>query len=150
MYITKYFGLCQLMWSKVLEHKINKQLFEIWHVFLMSSLLSWANFLSFSCYFCIFLGKNLLLYKFLISFTESRRSFSKKIYLSDAKLTFKEYFWQKLDGVLLSDCRCGLVTVGGCLVTASPIPLLHHRLPFVSFCLWEEWVNHILHNMILF
>ena len=36
----------------------------------------------------------------------------------------KHIFWQKLDGVLLSDCRCGLVTVGGCLVTASPIPLV--------------------------
>ena len=40
----------------------------------------------------------------------------------------KHIFWQKLDGVLLSDCRCGLVTVGGCLVTASPIPLPQHWL----------------------
>ena len=36
----------------------------------------------------------------------------------------KHIFWQKFDGVLLGDCRCGLVTVGGCLVTASPIPLI--------------------------
>ena len=35
----------------------------------------------------------------------------------------KHIFWQKFDGVLLGDCRCGLVTVGGCLVTESPIPL---------------------------
>ena len=88
-YLTKYLGLGQLMWSKVLEHKINIQLLKSDMFFECRHCLAEQTFFLLVAIFAFYLEKNILKYRFLASFTDSRRSFSKKIDVSDAKLTFK-------------------------------------------------------------
>ena len=89
MYLTKYLSLCQLIWSKVLEHKISTQLLKYDMFFECCHCLVEQTFFLLAAIFAFYMLKTYYSISFELVLQILGGLFPQKINLSDAKLTLK-------------------------------------------------------------